>query len=66
VQSKPLPDKEETQQVAPLSQPLPKIQKKALEEKERRAIRLAEESFKHINQKVRVFVSCLVCSTTES
>jgi hypothetical protein len=54
VQAKSLPDNEETQQVAPLSQPLPKIQKKALEERERRAIRLAEDSFKHINQKVRV------------
>jgi hypothetical protein len=39
-----------------LSQPLPKIQKKALEERERRAVRLAEESFRHINQKVRVIV----------
>jgi hypothetical protein len=37
----------------PLTQPLPKIQKKALEERERRAIRLAEESLRHINQKVR-------------
>jgi hypothetical protein len=43
-----------------LSQPLPKIQKKVLEERERRAVRLAEESFRHINQKVRVmsFVFC--------
>jgi hypothetical protein len=40
-----------------LNQPLPKIQKKALEERERRAVRLAEESFRHINQKVRVFFS---------
>lgn len=38
-----------------LFQPLPKIQKKALEERERRAIRLAEDSFRHINQKVRHF-----------
>lgn len=36
----------------PLTNPLPKIQKKALEERERRAIRLAEESLRHINQKV--------------
>jgi hypothetical protein len=54
VQAKALPDNAETQQVAPLSQPLPKIQKKALEERERRAVRLAEESFQHINQKVRL------------
>lgn len=31
--------------------PLPSVNKKLLEEKERRAIRLAEESFTHINQK---------------
>lgn len=41
-----------TPPVAPLSQPLPRIQKKTLEDRERRALRLAEESFKHINQKV--------------
>lgn len=43
--------------LTPLTQPLPKIQKKALEERERRAIRLAEESLRHINQKVRCFLS---------
>jgi len=37
----------------PLSRPLPKIHKKALEERERKALKQAEESFKHINQKVR-------------
>jgi protein LSM12 len=37
----------------PLSKPLPKIQKKTLEERERKAYRQAEESFRHINQKVR-------------
>ena len=37
----------------PLSKPLPKIQKKTLDERERKALRQAEESFKHINQKVR-------------
>jgi hypothetical protein len=58
LQAKSLPDNEVTQEVAPLSQPLPKIQKKALEERERKAIRMAEDSFKHINQKVRI--SCLV------
>ena len=36
----------------PLSTPLAKVQKKALEERERKAIKLAEESFRHINQKV--------------
>lgn len=41
--------------VTPLSAPLPKIQKKALEERERRAIRLAEDSLRHINQSVRAF-----------
>lgn len=60
VQAKSLPDSEETQQVAPLSQPLPKTQKKALEERERKAIRLAEDSFKHINQKVRISCKCAV------
>jgi hypothetical protein len=34
--------------------PLPNINRKALEEREKRALRLAEESFRHINQKVRV------------
>lgn len=33
--------------------PLPNVNKKSLEEREKRAIRLAEESFLHINQKVR-------------
>jgi protein LSM12 len=37
---------------ATLSKPLPVVQKKALEEREKRAIRLAEESFQHINQNV--------------
>lgn len=32
---------------------LPKVQKKALDEREKRAIRMAEESFRHINEKVR-------------
>jgi len=41
----------------PLTQPLPKVQKKALEERERRAIRLAEEQLRHINQKVGGFWS---------
>lgn len=33
--------------------PLPKIQKKALEERERKALKLAEEQFRQINPKVR-------------
>jgi hypothetical protein len=37
-----------------LSATLPKIQRKVLEERERKAIRMAEESLRHINQKVRV------------
>jgi len=34
--------------------PLPVVSRKGLEERERRAIRLAEESFRHINQKASV------------
>ena len=44
---------------ATLSKPLPVVQKKALEEREKRAIRLAEESFRHINQNVSHFCVCL-------
>ena len=49
-----LPEESESSAVAatPLTQPLAKVQKKALEERERRAIRLAEERLRHINQKV--------------
>ncbi len=35
-----------------LSSPLPTISRKTLEEREKRAMRLAEESLRHINQKV--------------
>jgi hypothetical protein len=35
-----------------LSAPLPNVSRKVLEERERRAIRLAEESLSHINQRV--------------
>lgn len=35
-----------------LALPLPNVSKKALEEREKKAIRLAEESFSHINEKV--------------
>lgn len=35
-----------------LKVPLPNVSRKALEERERRAIRLAEESFSHVNQRV--------------
>lgn len=41
-----------------LKLPLPNVCKKALEEREKRAIRLAEESFGHINQKVSFFIYC--------
>lgn len=43
-----------------LALPLPNVSKKALEEREKRAIRLAEESFLHINQKVRkmIIITC--------
>lgn len=37
--------------VEELTMPLPNVSRKALEERERRAIRLAEESFSHINQR---------------
>lgn len=41
--------------------PLPNVGKKILEERERRAIRLAEESFRHINQKVSLFdATCMI------
>ena len=43
---------DDTIRATPLTQPLPIIQKKALEERERRALRLAEESLRHINPKV--------------
>lgn len=35
-----------------LALPLPNVTKKALEEREKRALRLAEESFRHLNQTV--------------
>lgn len=35
-----------------LSKPLPVVQKKVLEERERKAIRMVQESFLHINQNV--------------
>jgi hypothetical protein len=44
-------------QATPLTQPLPIIQKKVLEERERRAMRQAEESLRHINTKVSVYFS---------
>lgn len=43
---------------ATLSKPLPVVQKKALEEREKRAVRLAEESFRHINQNVSALIRC--------
>ena len=49
----PMATGEDIARATPLTQPLPVIQKKALEERERRAIRLAEESLRHINPKVR-------------
>jgi hypothetical protein len=49
----------------PLTQPLPKVQKKALEERERRAIRLAEESLRHINQMVRSLFARVESRTVE-
>lgn len=43
---------EEGEAAEELALPLPNVSKKALEEREKRAIRLAEESFTHINEKV--------------
>lgn len=39
----------------PLSAPLPKIQKKVLEEREKKALKMVEESLRHINEKVRFY-----------
>lgn len=39
----------------PLSTPLPKIQKKVLEEREKKSLKMVEESLRHINEKVRQF-----------
>jgi hypothetical protein len=50
----------DTVRATPLTQPLPIIQKKALEERERRAIRLAEESLRHINPKVNCDITIIV------
>lgn len=44
--------------VEELTLPLPNVSRKALEERERRAMRIAEESFGHINQRVRCQVLC--------
>ena len=50
---------EEGETAEELALPLPNVSKKALEEREKRAIRLAEESFRHINEKVRIrIISC--------
>lgn len=52
-QSKLLPETAGTLDPAPPpAQPLPKIQKKTLEDRERKALKLAEESYRQINQKV--------------
>lgn len=45
---------------ATLSKPLPVVQKKALEEREKRAVRMAEESFRHINQNVSLCLFAIV------
>lgn len=50
----PLPSPDEG--AIPLSAQLPKVQRRALEEREKKAIRLAEESLRHINQKVRMVI----------
>ena len=40
------------EEVQKLQSTLPHVSKKALEERERRALRMSEESFSHVNQKV--------------
>jgi hypothetical protein len=42
-----------------VAMPLPNVTKKSIEEREKRAIMLAEEALKHINQKVRK--TCQYC-----
>jgi hypothetical protein len=42
-----------------LAMPLPNIHKKVLEEREKRALKLAEERFRHINEKVRAMLMCV-------
>jgi len=44
---------DENGEVQEIAMPLPNVTKKSIDEREKRAIMLAEESFKHINQKVR-------------
>ncbi len=39
-------------QVQEIAMPLPNVTKKSIDEREKRAVMLAKESFKHINQKV--------------
>jgi hypothetical protein len=48
-----------------LSKPLPVVDKKVLEEREKRALRLAEESFRHINQNVSSFLYCCFWYTND-
>ena len=50
-----------SEESAPLSKPLPVIQKKVLEEREKKAIKLAEERFRHINQNVSFVFVWNVC-----
>jgi len=40
--------------IPPVTGPLPVVHKKALEERERKAIRMAEENLRNINEKVRL------------
>jgi hypothetical protein len=44
----------------PLAQPLPKINSKTLEDRERRAIRLAEDCLRHINQNVSSMIVIVI------
>ena len=53
-QQKALEEKNDNGDEAMVLGNLPKVQKKVLEEREKKAIRMAEESFRHINQKVRL------------
>jgi len=47
-----------------VAMPLPNVTKKSIEEREKRAIMLAQEALKHINQKVRKDMSILLASSS--
>ena len=60
VKTAPVEGDETEQGVESLTAPLPAISQKSLEEREKRAIRLAEESLGHINEKVRKVLCAVI------